>query len=163
MKPLRLASPCLCVPAVLSGCASTHVPARHGYASEKLARPGHVIIHDFAATPADVPAESALAGKTVPHGTPQTPEQLATGRKPGAEVARELVAEIRPMGLPAVRGADGWTPQVGELVIRGYFLAIDEGSAGERVLVGFGQGAARQTAKEIGDQMRVRFKAQGWI
>lgn len=46
------------------------------------------------------------------------------------------------MGLPAVRATGQPLPRVGDLVIRGYFVAVDPGSAGERVLAGFGSGAA---------------------
>ena len=71
-----------------------------------------------------------------------TPEQIATGRKLGAEVARDLVTEIQNMGLPAVLAAGQPPPKVGDLVIMGYFVSVQQGSAAERVLIGFGSGAA---------------------
>jgi hypothetical protein len=46
------------------------------------------------------------------------------------------------MGLPAARAADGVKPRVGDIVIRGYFVSIDQGSSEQRMLVGFGSGAA---------------------
>ena len=46
------------------------------------------------------------------------------------------------MGLPAVAAAGQPAPQVDDIVLRGYFVSVDEGSAGKRVLVGFGSGAA---------------------
>jgi hypothetical protein len=65
------------------------------------------------------------------------------------EVATELVAEIKAMGLPAVRAEGQPLPKVGDLVIRGYFVSVSEGSAGARVLVGFGSGASEmKTAVE---------------
>jgi hypothetical protein len=128
--------------AILSGCASSDVTTRQPYTGERVARPDRIIVHDFAATSADVPAGSALAGRSAEHPTPQTAEQIETGRQLGAHVAKELVAEIRDMGLPAVRAAGQPPPRVGDLVIRAYSVSIDPGSAGERVLVGFGSGAA---------------------
>ena len=71
-----------------------------------------------------------------------TAEQIAVGRKLGAGVASDLVTEIQNMGLPAVRAAGQPPPQVGDLVIMGYFVSVQQGSAAERVLIGFGSGAA---------------------
>jgi hypothetical protein len=135
---------------ILIGCASTHVTSRHAYTgTAKVARPDRIIVHDFTATPADIPPESPFAGQVAGHGTPQTPDQVELGRKLGTAVARELVAEIKAMGLPAVQAEGQPAPKVGDLVIRGYFVSVREGSAGERVLVGFGSGSSElKTAVE---------------
>lgn len=127
---------------VLAACSSATVRSRQGYAGPRLARPAHILIHDFGASPADVAAGSALDGRVAQHGTPQTAEQLDLGRRLGASVAQQLVAEIRKMGLPASRAVGGPVAVPGDLVIKGYFVALDPGSAEQRVLVGFGQGAA---------------------
>lgn len=231
---VRISISCIAL-MVLAGCASSAVRTRHAYSGERLARPEHIIIHDFGATPGDVPDDSALSGRVSPHTVAQTSEQIALGRELGREVAQELVDEIRAMGLSAARAVGGPTPVVGDLVIKGYFISIDQGSAEKRMLVGFGQGAAdlraavegyevtrrglrllgsgetesaggntpgvlvgvatlaatgnpvglivggaskvmgeekgtetiegaaKRTAKEIANQLRVRFKEQGWI
>jgi len=86
---------CLFALLVVAGCASTEVSNRRILVTEKIPRPNHIWVYDFAATPADVPAESALAGKPVEHAAPQTPEQIATGRQVGAQIATQLVEEIR--------------------------------------------------------------------
>ena len=53
------------------------------------------------------------------------------------------------MGMPAARGGVGTTPQINDLVIRGYLVSVHEGSAAERVAIGFGAGAsALKTAVE---------------
>lgn len=152
MNIIRLAIPFFLAVVLLGGCAKTDVTSRQEYSGDKLPRPGQIIVHDFSATPGDVPANSALAGHAA-HATPQTPEEIETGRKLGAEVAEELTAEIRKMGLPAVRAASGPTPRVGDLVLKGHFISIEEGTAGKRVLVGFGKGAANLTAMVEGYQM----------
>lgn len=123
-------------------CASTQVTGRDEYQGEKLARPAHIIVYDFAATPDQIPADSAVADQVTEPATPPTEEQLEVGRKLGAEVAKNLVEEIQEMGLPAVRAADQPTSQTGDLVIRGYFLSVDEGSALKRMTIGFGSGGA---------------------
>jgi hypothetical protein len=134
---------------IFAGCASTKVTARDPYVGPKIPRPDRIIVHDFGATPADVPRESALAGHTAQHSTPQTAEEIELGRKLGAEVARQLVAEIQDMGLPATLAAGQAPPRVGDVVFNGYFVSVDPGSAAKRVLVGFGSGAAElQTVLE---------------
>ncbi|MGH7164771.1 MAG: DUF4410 domain-containing protein [Nitrospiraceae bacterium] len=144
---------CLFALVVVAGCASTEVTGRQEYKGGKIPRPAHIWVYDFAATPADIPAGSALAGQPVEHPTPQTPEQIATGREVGAAIATQLVEEIRGMGLPAARASSGTTPQINDLVIRGYLLSVDEGSATKRVAVGFGSGASELTVAAEGFQM----------
>ena len=46
------------------------------------------------------------------------------------------------MGLPAVAAASQPPPRADDIVLRGYFVSVDQGSAGKRVLVGFDSGAA---------------------
>ena len=134
---------CLFVIAAIIGCASSTITSRQEYQGGKIARPDHIIVYDFAATPADVPAESAIAGQYSEHSTPQTAEQIATGRQVGAEIAKVLVEDIRGMGLPAERASSQTVPQIGDLVIKGSLLSINEGSAAERVAIGFGSGASQ--------------------
>jgi hypothetical protein len=110
-------------------------------------------VYDFAATPAEVPADSALAGKHAEHPTPQTAEQIETGRKVGETIATELVAQIIDMGMLAERASSGTTPSINDLVIRGYLLSVDEGDATKRVAIGFGSGASQLTAAVEGFQM----------
>jgi len=68
----------------------------------------------------------------------------------GAEIAKVLVADIRGMGLPAERASRQTVPQIGDLVIKGSLLSIDEGSAAKRVAIGFGSGAAQLKAAAVG-------------
>ncbi|MGE5238109.1 MAG: hypothetical protein ACM3ON_04830, partial [Chloroflexota bacterium] len=85
---------CLIAMAVAAGCASTNITSRQEVVTGQLPRPAHIWVYDFAATPADVPADSWLADQYIGHDTPQTPEQIATGRQLGAEIAAQLVQEI---------------------------------------------------------------------
>jgi hypothetical protein len=219
----------------ITGCASTSVTDQQEFVTGPIPKPAQIWVYDFAATAADVPAESRLAGQTAEHPAPQTAEQIAEGQKLGAQIASELVAQIHAMGMPAQVASAGIQPQINDLVIRGYFLSIYEGSAAKRVAIGFGAGAsdlktvvegfqmtanglrkigsgdlnaggdktpgsavglagliatanpaglivsggmkvygeesgsstvegrAKQTAKEIADQLKTRFQQQGWI
>ncbi|MGB7971319.1 MAG: DUF4410 domain-containing protein [Candidatus Deferrimicrobiaceae bacterium] len=127
---------------VVAGCASTKVTNREELVTGQLPRPAHIWVYNFAATPTDVPADSALAGKTSEHGTPQTAEHIAMGRKLGALVATELVDQIRSMGMPAEHVVTGTKPQINDLVIRGYIISFVEGDATKRVAIGFGSGSS---------------------
>ena len=144
---------CLLALAVAAGCASTEVRDRQEYTGGKAPRPHHIWVYDFAATPAEVPAGSALAGQHDEHATPQTAEQVATGRKMGEAIATQLVEEIFNMGLLARKASSDTKPEINDLVIRGYLLSIDEGDATKRVAIGFGSGASQLTAAVEGFQM----------
>jgi Domain of unknown function (DUF4410) len=152
MRSLRRIAPCLLALVVVASCASTEVSNRQRYEGEPLARPDRIIIHDFTANPADVPATSVFAAQMAA-APALTPEQAELSRKLGAEVAKELVADLQGMGLPAVTAAGQPPPAVNDIVIRGYFVSVDEGSASERVLVGFGAGAAELSTAVEGYQM----------
>jgi hypothetical protein len=151
MKPLSSAAPWL-LALVVAGCASTEITERQRYEGAQLARPDRIIVHDFTADPAEVPAGSTFAPEMAGMGEP-TPEQLEAGRKLGAQVAQELVADLQRMGLPAVRAAGQPPPRPDDMVLRGYFVSVDEGRAGRRLLIGFGSGAAELRAAVEGYQM----------
>jgi len=144
---------CVLALTMAAGCASTDIVGREEYRGGKIPRPAHIWVYDFAATPAEVPTESALSGEYSEHPTPQTPEQIATGRQLGETIATQLVQEIRDMGLPAERASNFTMPQINDLVLKGYLLSIDEGSAVKRVAIGFGSGGSQLTTAAEGFQM----------
>ena len=153
MKPASHLVSCLFVVVLIAGCASSKVTDRQQLVTERIPRPDHILVYDFVATRDDVPADSALAGHSTLQRKPQTAEHIATGRRVGAEIAKHLVAEIRKMGMPAVRASSRATPQINDLVIRGYLLSFEEGSAAERVAIGFGYGKSRLSVAVEGYQM----------
>lgn len=131
---------CLFALIFLAGCASSKVADYKPY-QEKLVKPERIVVYNFAASPADLPAGITLAGPGF--GSSQlTAEQLAVGRKLGAAIASDVVTEMQNMGLPAVRAAGLPPLKVNDMALIGYFTTIDEGSAVKRVGLGFGQGAA---------------------
>ncbi len=141
---------CLFALVALAGCASTKVTESTSYQGERLARPDRIIVHDFAATPEDIPDWSASAGGHPAPSTPLTAEAIETGRDLGRQVAKQLVEEIRDMGLPAVRAEGQQTPDIGDIVIVGYFESIEEGSTTKRLIIGFGSGGAALTTQVEG-------------
>jgi uncharacterized protein DUF4410 len=136
-----------------AGCASTKVSNQDSLVTGKIARPDQIWVYDFVATPGDVPADSTISAEGSQHSTPQTAEQIATGRQVGAALASDLVDEIRAMGMPAARGSSATTPAIDDLVIRGYLLSVEKGSVVKRVAIGFGAGASELRVAVEGFQM----------
>jgi len=144
---------CLLFLAALAGCAKTTITDRQQLVTGQLPRPGNVWVYDFAASPADVPSESAFAGQPVNYPAPQTGENIAEGRKLGAEIATELVKQIRDMGMPASNVVVGSNPQLNDIVIRGTIITFDEGSTAERAIIGFGEGSSSMKVAVEGFQV----------
>ena len=124
------------------GCASTKVTNREKYQGKRLARPDRILVHDFATTAAGLPEWSEARDRVAAPSKPHSAEEVEIGRQLGAQVAADLVADIREMGLPAVRSAGQPAPKQGDIALVGYFESIDEGSAMKRVVIGFGSGSA---------------------
>jgi hypothetical protein len=57
------------------------------------------------------------------------------------------------MGMPAELAMADMKPQLNDIVIRGYLLSINPGSAAKRVAIGFGSGASKLTTMVEGYQM----------
>jgi len=127
--------------AFLTGCASSEITQRQSYAAqEQLPRPGRIIVYAFKATASDVSPTAAITGSYHQRQSPQTPEEIQVGRKLGNLVAQTLVRKILDMGLPAQGAGRGPAPQIGDVLIGGQFIKIDEGDRAKRVLIGFGKG-----------------------
>jgi hypothetical protein len=142
--------------ALLTACASTKVSDQETLYSGPLPRPNQIIVYDFVATPEEVLPDSALATQNVAPSTPPSPLQTDLDRQLGMKIAEELAQEIRNMGLPGVRATQSTTPQVNDIMLRGYLLTVDKGSAVERVALGFGAGASDLKTLIEGYQMTPR-------
>ena len=138
---------------VAVACASTNVSDRQQLVTGKLPRPAQIWVYDFAATAAEVPAGSALADHAAASAGSQTAEEIAAGRQLGAAIASELVEEIRGLGMPAAVGGADTTPQIDDLVIRGYLVSVVQGNEAERIAIGFGSGASELKTAVEGFQM----------
>jgi hypothetical protein len=144
---------CLFALVVAAGSASADITNRVILVTGPLPQPGQIWVYNFAATPADLPANSTLAGQPDLDTTPQTDDQIAEGKKLGIDIAAELVGRIHDMGMPAQRASTDTKPQLNDLVIRGYIISIKEGSAKKRFGIGFGEGASEMRTAVEGFQM----------
>lgn len=120
--------------------ASSKVTDQEEIVTEKVPRPGYIWVYDFAATAADLPPDSDLASYVSADAPAQTQDQIDDGRKVGAELARELAAQIDAMGVPVKEASVDTQPAINDIVIRGYLVSVTEGDAKKRVAVGFSSG-----------------------
>ena len=133
---------------LLSGCAQTTVTQQQDYEGPRLQRPARILVYDFAASAADLPAGYNMA--VAAPAADQTSDDVSLGRKLGAEVAKELVSELQGMGLPAVGAGGQPSPQLNDIAIVGYFVSVDPGNMAKRLALGFGSGAPQvQTVVEV--------------
>ena len=145
---------CVLVLMVAVGCASAKLTEREARAGhKKLPRPERIYVYPFAATPADIPTWSAAAKRYAPPKEPPTPEALEYARKLGDLIAKELIDNIVEMGLVAIPGSQQSLPRNNDLMIIGYFEAVEKGSTVKRMAVGFGSGKAKLTTAVEGYQM----------
>jgi hypothetical protein len=73
----------------IAGCASTKVTQQTPISSPGLSD--------------DMPANSSIADEVSTSSTPTTVTQIEEGRQLGALIAKDLVADIQEMGLPAIQ------------------------------------------------------------
>ena len=141
-KSLNRVLACLIAIVIVSGCASTKVTQQTPISSPGLPRPNQIWVYNFVANPADMPANSSINGDVSAPSSPPTAAQIEEGRQLGALIAKDLVADIQEMGLPAVQAGPSSTPQVGDGVIRGYIVSAEGGGAVKRFVIGFGAGTS---------------------
>jgi hypothetical protein len=135
------------------GCASTKISDRETYSGGPLPRPAHIIVYDFVTSPEDVAPDSAIAGQIAAPATPPTADQVEMEKQLGMQIAEELAADIREMGLSALRATSQTAPQVNDIMLRGYLLSVEQGSELKRVTLGFGSGASQLKTLVEGYQM----------
>jgi hypothetical protein len=154
MAALTRIALCVLVLVVAIGCASTEVTKRDSkIGTEKIPRPDRIYVYPFAATPSDIPSWSVSAGRYAESSLPSKPEEIEVGRMIGDLVAKELVTEITEMGLVAYKRSKQSLPRPNDLMIMGYFEAVEEGSTVKRLALGFGSGSTELTTAVEGYQM----------
>ena len=134
--------PLFCL-AFLAGCASSGV-SRTGskVANETIPEPPRVVIGEFSSSPERIPQRPELAGHFDERDKPVTAGEIELGRQLGERVAVKLVEDLNGMGINAVRQAAAGQMALNDALVEGYFVTVDEGSRLQRVLIGFGAGAA---------------------
>jgi hypothetical protein len=126
---------------VITGCASSEMTTKRNLAEGFVSKPGRIVVYDFASSVNQIPDGSVISPYVQQHSTPQTLEQRAMGLKLGDLVAGHLVKDILALGMPAERQNSLRPVRSGDVIIKGEFFSIDEGSRVKRMLIGFGSGA----------------------
>ena len=154
MKALMRMALCVLTLVVAGGCASTEVTKRDSKIGKgKIPRPERIYVYPFATTHAELPSWSVAAGRYAEPTQLPSPEEEEVGRMIGDLVAKELVAEINDMGLRAYKRNKNSLPRPNDLMIAGYFEAVEEGSTVKRLALGFGSGKTELTTAVEGYQM----------
>lgn len=130
----------------LAGCGSdtdTEVTNKMSKRDRKtLPPPTQILVYDFAVSPNEVPADSAVAGQLQGAGDDpyNNPQRTQLEHQIAAVVAEELVEELQDLDLPAQRWSGPAPAGVGVYTLEGQFVTIDEGNAAARMIIGFGAG-----------------------
>ena len=156
MRDIALARPdslatCLLAALAVAACAGADVTSRQTrLADQKIATPALVYVYDFASPFADAPEGSAIAAMAARKPAVVNKADAGLQRRLGAVIAKHLVSELQERGIAAVRAGAASRPRTGDAVVRGDFFIADKGNPVQRVLIGFGAGAAEvSTLTEI--------------
>jgi hypothetical protein len=139
---------------VITGCASGKVTNRQSNVqNEQIPRPNQIFVHDFAVTTDEISQPLIIDGNVIIQNSTQSVEEIRRAKLLAVEIANDLVADISDMGLRAFHAGSNNKPQPGDIVLKGQFLTIDEGSKAKRVLIGFGAGSGELTVRIEGYQV----------
>jgi hypothetical protein len=125
-------------------CATTEVTSQSPSFGQ-APRPERILVYTFATSPEDVKLDHSLTAQTWKlQGISASTERRQVGQAVADALADNLVKKFHELGLPAERAyqpapRDG----VSTVVIEGQFLAVDEGSRMERVVIGLGAGKSK--------------------
>jgi hypothetical protein len=133
------------------GCAKTVVQPKYEQRTAAPAlRPGRVFVYDFSVTAADVTENQGLFQglyNSALSATTENQRELTIGRDVQNQMAEELVAGIRDLGLPAQRATNGTPLPPDAIAVTGLFLNVDEGNRLQRTVIGFGAGGSAVDAQ----------------
>lgn len=136
------------------GCASTSMEVTSQY-SGALPRPQRILIFPFATSPEEVQLDwsPTVSGAWKLQGLSAGAERQQVAHQVAHALAEKLVSKVQAMGLPAELAEGPVPPPSGAtLGVAGQFLAIDEGSRAERVVIGLGAGRSNvRTAVQVSE------------
>jgi hypothetical protein len=89
-KTIVTTSACLVTMVLAAGCASTRVTSREELVTEKLPRPGHILVYDFAATPSNNPVGLIISSGMKVYGE-ESGSSTVEGR---AKATAKEIAEV---------------------------------------------------------------------
>jgi len=183
---MRRAALSLLTGTLLLGCASAQVETGRSYAGDQaLPRPDVVLVYDFSLSSSIISLDSApgVEPGRAQQAEAYSEEQLKLGRNVASTLAKQLVENLRALGLPAERA---YAPPLSgrhTLMVTGEFVEIDSGTkdtsvrtrtrvyqvaaTGPRLLEEFETAASGskkpRTAEQISQRIGTLASRQGWI
>ena len=128
----------------VSGCAGADVRTEDTrLKSQTIAKPGRVLVHEFASNAPNVPEGSAIHAFNTRRTALPSPNAVRRNTRLGALITKHLIAQLKRRGIPAVAALPGLQPRTGDVVILGDIIMVDRGDPFQRVLIGFGTGAVQ--------------------
>ena len=119
---------------LLAACGSNEVVIRQAAAPDNARKPARILVRDFAVAPADIAADAPVGARLA--SVSGSPELSDVGRQLGLDMAAQLIAAIREMGLPAERAWPQTAVQANDVVIQGYLAAVHEDNPAQRFSIG---------------------------
>jgi hypothetical protein len=140
-----------CATSVLA-CATTQVSDDSSSWWGRVPRPERILVRSFATNPQEVELDhslTAVAGWKL-EGVTASAERQDVAHQVADALADELVKKIQALGMPAEHWRGPLPADADVLLVDGQFLAIDEGSRTERIVIGLGAGKSDvRTAVQI--------------
>lgn len=141
-----------------AGCGRARVRNLEADRAAVLPRPARVLVFDFDTGAGDVRVGSSPRRTARQAVGLSVRESDVLAAAVADTLAARLVEDVRALGLPAERAAGAAPPAVGDVVIQGQFLRVDEGSQVQRFVIGLGVGAT-----ELRTQVEMfQVTAAGW-
>lgn len=119
--------------------------------------PDRVVVHDFAVAPEDVKLDDGVIATirrerprllSLLNDQPSTDEErLGIARSIADVFAIDLVEALQARSLCASRAGVAPVATPATLAVQGHFIALDEGSKAQRMVLGFGVGASKVEAQ----------------
>jgi hypothetical protein len=130
---------------LLPACASATVYQMQEAPASAL-KPDVVVVYDFDVTPSEIQLDRGLAPQIARElgGNTQSQEEAQAGRLVADSLSAKLVAKLNDMGISASRASNRSVRITDRsLLLKGYFLHVDQGDQNLRAVVGFGFGGSQ--------------------
>lgn len=150
MKPLKPIHSPLGVGGVIAmfalSCASAGIEESRRLVHDKeIVKPSVIMVFDFAVSNNDVTADGT--GPEFVSGDGDAAERHELGKKVSSLLAESIVEQLKEREIDAVHADINMNVPMNALLLKGQFMAVDEGDQMKRVIVGFGAGGTEVQVK----------------
>ncbi len=129
---------------VMTGNAKVVILRSYG-SPDTLPKPDRILIQDFT-TAGDIVMDASVASRLqqhhLLHGKGEDNPADAVVRSVQDSFAKTLISQFKKMNIETDRVPDANSVTGPDLVIEGEFIAVNQGDATQRIMLGFGRGAS---------------------